>query len=69
MHDFGRMSSYEQYPEEKSRLWLSKWLVISCCYWNCTYNSQQQVDVRKDVRITTLLIDRKCNPQSRHLFT
>ena len=23
MHGFGRMLSYEQYPEEKSRLWLS----------------------------------------------
>ena len=28
MHGFGRMLSYEQYPEEKSRLWLSSFKKI-----------------------------------------
>ena len=43
MHGFGRMLSYEQYPEEKSRLWLSSLKKIDQPSWRTTRRTYKHI--------------------------
>ena len=43
MYGFGRMLSYEQYPEEKSRLWLSSFKKIDQPSWRTTRRNYKHI--------------------------